>query len=272
MKIKLYAFVYIVGLLFVAAACNKKNDYATNVDVVKEWDFPLSSSNENYITPDTGINADFHLVVLADNSIRYDIKVDTSVSDRIVTAQINLGDPVSEGTAIIDLPVRVYGTYGSGVLTGLSQSLIDTLLNNNIEKYINVTSANAPNGLVRGQLNTALLLSKNVVLTGSEVVPSVTTTATGTAFLRLDSNYVLYSKVVVNNDPADAATTASVNQAAAGANGPVVLDLVSSPSEFGVGKKTTVNAAVSSTLLTNNTYVSVSSASNPAGKLRGQIR
>lgn len=272
MKVKLYAFFYIIGYLVIAGACNKKNDYNTNVDVVKEWNFNLSSSNENFVTPGAETNATFHMVVLGDNSIRYDVKVD-SAADRIVTAEIRLGDPVSEGALLLNLPVRIYSTYASGVLTGLSSTVIETLLNNNIEKYINITSEKAPSGLVRGQLNADLILSENVALSGTAVVPSVTTTTSGTAFLRLSSKNVLYSKVVINNnDPADPVTTATINQGISTANGPVVVNLASSASDFGVGKTSAVSPAVASTLVSNNTYVTVNSALRTGGKLRGQIR
>lgn len=269
---KIY-LVYIIGCLAIAFSCNKKNDYSNNVEVIKELTFNLSSSNENYVISGAPTTAIFHLVVLADSSMRYDIKGDTAYPDRIVGAEIRLGDPVSEGGLLLNLPVRVYGTYASGVLTGVAPSVIETLLNNNIDKYINVITDRAANGLVRGQLNSDLVFSKNVPLTGTSVVPSVTTTTNGTTFLRLTSNNVLYSKVVVNNnDPADPVATATINQGAATANGAAILTLASSPQEFGVGKKSTISAAVNSALLSNSTYVTVNSTLNPNGKLRGQIR
>jgi hypothetical protein len=272
MNLKLLAFVYFVGLVMLSSSCNRKNDYATtNAEVIREWNFPLSSNNENTVTTGAEITAQFHMVAMGDSSITYDVKID-SASDRIATAQINLGDPVSEGPLLMNLPVRVYSTYASGVVTGLRPGFIDTLLNNNIEKYINITSGRAPAGIVRGQLNSTLVLSRNVPLTGTAVVPSATTTASGTAFLRLASNNTLYSKVVVNNDPADPVTAATINQGVSGSNGPSIVNLASSASEFGTARKTAVNASAYSTMLSNNTYVNVSSAGNPNGKLRGQIR
>lgn len=272
MKIKLCPYACIVGLLVFGSSCNKHNDYSNNVDVTREWKLTLSSSNENFINGGGETTAAFHMELLSDSSIRYDVKID-SAADKIVKAQISLGDPVSDGPLLLDLPVRVYGTYASGVLTGLSGSSIQALLNNSIEKYINITTESVPSGLVRGQLNSDLVLSKNVPLTGNAVFPSVTTNTTGTAFLRLTTDNKLYSKVVINNDdPADPVTTASINQAAAGANGPVIVSLVSSPAEFSTGKNTTVSSSQYSSLLSNSAYVTVNSALNPNGKIRGQIR
>ncbi|GEO08939.1 CHRD domain-containing protein [Segetibacter aerophilus] len=271
MKIKLYTSIYILACLAIATSCNKRNDYNGNVEVIKEWNFTLSSFNENYATPAIETSATFHMVALADNSIRYDVKIDSA--DRIVAARINLGDPLTEGSLLIDLPVRIYSTYASGVLPGLRAGLMDTLLNNDIEKYINITSNKAPLGLVRGQLNSELVLSKNVSLSGSAVVPSVTTTTAGTAFLRLTANNVLYSKIVLtNNDPSDPVTMATINQGGSAANGPAIVTLASTPQDIGVAKKASVNSSVSTALLNGNTYVTLSSALKPVGKLRGQIK
>jgi hypothetical protein len=251
----------------VASSCNKRNDYNGNVEVIKEWNFILSSFNENYAPSEIETIATFHMVALADNSIRYDVKIDSA--DRIAAGRINLGDPLTEGALVLDLPVRIYNTYASGALTGLSAGLIDTLLNNNIEKYINITSGKAPSGLVRGQLNSELVLAKNLNLSGNSVVPAVGTSTSGTAFLRLTANNVLYSKIVVtDNDPSDPAIAATINQGATTPNGQVLITLASAPQEIGVGKKSTVSTSVYAALLNTSTYVTLNSALKPAGKLR----
>ena len=264
MKSKLYALIYIAGWLTISSSCNRKNDYSNIAQVIREWNFNLTASAENTATPHPGATALFHMIVNSDSSISYDIKLD-SLPDRIANARINLGDPVSEGALLLNLPIRIYSTYASGVITGLSPAVIETLVNNNIEKYINVGTDNAPSGLVRGQLNSNIVLSKNVALSGS-------TQATGTAYIRLASNNTLYSKIVVANDAADPATAATINQGPAGATGPAIVNLVSSAQEFGTARKTTVSASVYSALLSNSSYVNVSSAGNPNGILRGQIR
>lgn len=273
MKIKLYSFFYIIIVLVVITSCNKRNDYNGNVEVINEWNFNMSSTNQNYVITGPQTNANFHMVLLADNSIRYDVKLDSTSGERISSLQIRLGDPVTEGAVLLNLPVRVYGTYGSGTVPGLRGSLLDTLRNSSIDKYINVGTDRVQSGLVRGQLNSTLLLSASVPLTGSAVVPSITTTTSGTAFLRLTNNGSLYSKVMINNnDPADPVTAASINQGISSANGPVIVTLASSPQEFGVGRKVTVSPSVSSALVNGSSYVTVASALRPSGKLRGQVR
>ncbi|MDQ6813821.1 MAG: CHRD domain-containing protein [Bacteroidota bacterium] len=273
MKMKVSAVFGIIGCLVVTAACNKKNDYSNNVEVVKEWNFTVSSSNLNYVLSGGEATAVFHMLLLADSSLTYDIHGDTAAGDRIVGAEIRLGDPVTDGPVLVNLTLRQGSSYGSGSVTGLRAAIIDQLLNNNVQKYVTITSGRAPNGLVRGQLNSNIVFSKNVALTGASVVPSVPTNTTGTAFLRLTSDNILYSKVVVNkDDPADPVTTATINQGVPSANGPAILNLVSNAGEFGIGKKTPISASISATLLNNSTYVTATSALKPSGKIRGQIR
>jgi hypothetical protein len=273
MKIKPVVFLHIAAVLAIISACNKKNDYSNNVEVIREWNFTLSSSNENVVSARTQTTATFHMVVLADSSIRYDIKGDTALADRLVSATINLGDPVTDGPLLLDLPIRVYGTYASGVLTGISRNYVNDLLNDHIDKYVNVTSDDAPAGLVRGQLNKEIVFSKNVQLSGNAMVPAVNTTTSGTAFLRVTSDNVLYSKIVIiNNDQQDPVTIATINQGIATANGAVLVNLATSAQEFGVGKKSTIASSASTAIIGSSTYVTVSSVFHPAGKLRGQVR
>lgn len=273
MKNKLYIFFYSVGCLLIAASCNKKNDYSSNsAEVIREWNLTLSSSNENYKYTGPATEAAFHMVVINDNSVSYDVKIDSS-QDRILAARIHMGDPVSEGALLLNLPVRIYTGYASGTITGLAPSVIETLLNNSVEKYINVTSERSPQGLIRGQLNSTIVLSKNVSLTGMSLVPPVATTTTGTAYLRMTSNNTLYSKIVIaDNDPTDPLTTATLNQGTSTVNGPVLQTLVSSPSEFGVGKKVSISTSLYSMLLNSSAYVIANSTLRPSGKIRGQLK
>ena len=269
---KLYAFVCVLGLVAISSSCNKKNDYTSVVEVIREWNFTISSFNVNAATLSTPTTATFHMVVLGDSSLRYDVKLDSS-SETINSLQIKLGDPVTDGALLLNLPIRIYGTYAYGTLPGVSGSVIASLLDDKTEKYINVSSGNAPNGLVRGQLNSEVVLATNVPLSGTSVVPAVNTTTSGTAYIRMTSDKMLYSKIVITaDDPTDPVTTATLNKGASGVNGSVIASLVASPTDFGVGKKTTVSAADYATILSNNTYVIVNSGMNAGGKLRGQVK
>lgn len=267
-----HTFVYMLGLFVITSSCNKKNNYDNTADVIREWNFNLSSGNENHAISGNETSAAFHMVALSDNSLRYDINVGTA-EDKILGAKISSGDPISEGSEILNLSARIANNYVSGTVTGIRQSLMDSLLNNNIEKYVNVITQHNPTGLVRGQLNSNVVIASNVQLTGTSVVPPVTTNTTGTAYIRLTSDKILYSNVVISNDdPADPVTKATVNNGVVGSNGSVLLNLVNSAAEFGIPEKNAITENDYNALTHNNTYVVVSSASNPTGKLRGQLR
>jgi hypothetical protein len=66
-----------------------------------------------------------------------------------------------------------------------------------------------------------------------------------------------------------APTSADVNNAAAGSNGPVVFPL--SFISGGLKGTLTVSAIDVTNLTTGNYYVNVMTATNPTGELRGQI-
>ncbi len=271
---KLYTFIYTIAFLVIVISCNKhSSDYTNdNADVLREWKFQLSSSNENHVNGGPVTVADFHMQVLSDGSMRYDISVDSNL-DKILGAEIDLGDPVSDGALLTPLTARISNSYVSGIMTGVRQSLIDTLLDDTIQKYVNVISQTAPSGLVRGQLNSTIVLSNNVNLTGSQEIPAVTTASNGTAYIRITSDQNLYSKVVINsNDVADPVTAATINIGASGATGPVIVSIVSSLSDFNTSKKYALKTADYSTLLNSSLYVNVSSTLNNGGKLRGQLK
>lgn len=120
-----------------------------------------------------------------------------------------------------------------------------------------------------------------MTLSGSQEVPPVNTTATGTADISVHqfkcpsvtSSYncpTMVGSVVVNGMTA---TAAHVHMAAAGQNGPVIVTL----------EKTDVNvwSVPTGTTLTDDQYrawwdgklyVNVHSAANPNGEIRGQLR
>lgn len=273
MRLKITPFVFAAFILLLSA-CNKENNYSNEVLVLKDIMIPLSSSNVNFSTTGLSNDAVMHIKIFSDSSMTYDAYVQ-GVSDKLVGARINAGDPISEGALIIDLQPRVSGGYVSGGVTGMSAGLFDTLLNDNIQKYITVTSSRLQNGLLRGQMTGSISYSKNVPLTGQSVVGGVTTTTTGTAYIRVAADRKLYSKVVIeNDDPADPVTSATINTGAAGLNGPVVFTIASSSADFNVGKTFNLTEAqfTEFTGKTSAYYVSVSSAAYPNGKLRGQLK
>jgi len=93
--------------------------------------------------------------------------------------------------------------------------------------YANVHSAANPGGEIRGQVVAATVTVGNATLAGANEVPPVTTDATGSGIMALNS----VTKLVHGNLGTNGidATAAHVHAAAAGVNGPVIIPLTQTP-------------------------------------------
>ncbi len=93
--------------------------------------------------------------------------------------------------------------------------------------YANVHSAANPGGEIRGQVVAATVTIGNAALSGANEVPPVTSAATGTGVMALNS----VTRQVQGNLGTDGidATAAHVHAAAAGVNGPVIVPLTLTP-------------------------------------------
>ena len=93
--------------------------------------------------------------------------------------------------------------------------------------YFNVHSAANPGGEIRGQMVAATLKIGNATLDGSKEVPLVTTAASGTGIMVLNSiTRLVYGNV---STAGITGTAAHVHEAAAGVAGPVIVPLTLTP-------------------------------------------
>ncbi|HEX8462589.1 MAG TPA: CHRD domain-containing protein, partial [Segetibacter sp.] len=151
MRIKFYPVAFIIAIFFFAA-CSKENNYSEPRVVLKESIITLSTSRTNYFTFGINSSSTLQIRIFDDSSFTYDA-VSADLGDQITGATINYGDPVSEGRIMIDLKPRISGQHITGAIFGMSAGLLDSLVNDNIPKYFNITTSRLTNGLVRGQLN-----------------------------------------------------------------------------------------------------------------------
>jgi hypothetical protein len=261
----------VASCLLVVSCTKDDNDYSNDaVNVVKQWTIPVSATYENpYIAGRTD-SGTVTIILKSDNSIRYDVNV-YNKGGTITSATIRAGGPLANGPVVLDLNPRISDAYLTGVVTGLRQSLVDSLLNNTYDLYFDIGGSSA--GVARGQLNLNIVMSANVQLLGTNETPSITTTSKGNAYLRLTSDKVLYSTVTVSNvEPNDVMTAAHIHKGARGVNGPIFIPLVDYPSEFGITKRIQVTDAQYNSLLNDSLYVNAHSALFPGGKIRGQLR
>ena len=111
---------------------------------------------------------------------------------------------------------------------------------------------------------------ESVTLTGSNEVPPVTSSASGSGTVTVGSDRMVTARITVSGMTA---TAAHIHQGAPGANGPVIVPFVMQ------GENTFVAAAGArmteeqyTAYKSGNTYVNVHSARNPAGEVRGQLK
>ena len=241
-------------------------------DPVLLFEIPLSTKMENPAPPGRSETGLLSLQLDADNTLHYTFRVDNvAAGDALTMAHFHTGDPVTNGPVILPMP-SWSGNTSTGTLT-LRQSLADSMRDSNNDIYFNVHSSQFPGGLVRGTVNSDLLLAETINLLGSNEVPPVVTTATGVALLRLTEDRKLYSKVTVENVPVgDALTMAHIHKGAVGVNGDVLVTLCGSAADFGVSKITQLDEATANMVRTDPLYVNAHSTLWPAGIIRGQIR
>ena len=109
-----------------------------------------------------------------------------------------------------------------------------------------------------------------VTLSGSEVVPAVTTSASGSGTITIGDDHSVSGSVTTTGV---AGTAAHIHMAAAGQNGPVIVPLTKSGDNnwtVQAGAKLTdqqYDAFKAGTL-----YVNVHSAAHPGGEIRGQLK
>jgi hypothetical protein len=110
----------------------------------------------------------------------------------------------------------------------------------------------------------------NVTLSGDQVTPAVTTSASGSGTITIGDDHSVSGSVTTTGV---AGPAAHIHMAAAGQNGPVIVPMTKS------GDNTwTVQAGAKLTdqqydaFKAGNLYVNVHSAAHPGGEIRGQLK
>lgn len=253
--------------LFAFASCKDDNP---NPDIM--FSIPLNTRLENPMPAGRTETGLLTMQLYPNNVLKYSFRVENLASgDQLTMAHFHTGDPVTNGPIIQDFPAFT-GTTASGEIT-LRKSLADSLRDGKNDIYFNVHSTQVPTGLVRGTVNSDIIMAADVTMNGLNEVPPVVTTATGTALIRLTVGRKLYSKVTVANLPGgETLSAAHIHKGAAGVNGTILVNLCTSAADFGISKMTQVDEAVANALKTDALYTNVHTNAHPDGVIRGQIR
>ncbi len=109
-----------------------------------------------------------------------------------------------------------------------------------------------------------------VMLSGSQEVPAVTTSASGSGTITVGDDQSISGSVTTTGV---AGTAAHIHTAAAGQNGPVTIPLTKSGDNgWAVPAGTKLTDAQFAAFKAGNLYINVHSEANKGGEIRGQIK
>jgi hypothetical protein len=112
--------------------------------------------------------------------------------------------------------------------------------------------------------------SQQVALSGSNEVPPVTTTANGTGTVTIGADRSVKAMITVSGMTA---TAAHIHEAAAGANGPVIVPFTKTgDNAFAAPDGAKLTESQYASFKAGNLYVNVHSAKNPGGEIRAQLK
>lgn len=116
----------------------------------------------------------------------------------------------------------------------------------------------------------ALFTGGQVTLSGSEEVPPVTTSASGSGVITVKDDKSISGSVKTTGVNG---TAAHIHQGAAGQNGPVIIPLIKgSDGTWSVPANTKLTDAQFAAYKAGNLYVNVHSAAHKGGEIRGQLK
>ena len=111
---------------------------------------------------------------------------------------------------------------------------------------------------------------QRLTLSGANEVPPVTTDATGTAVIDIKPDRSVTANVTVSGMTA---TAAHIHEAAAGANGPVIVPFTkTADNTFAAAADAKLTEAQYQSYKQGKLYVNVHSAKNPGGEVRAQLK
>ena len=125
-----------------------------------------------------------------------------------------------------------------------------------------------PGGEIRGQIDRSGTV-EFASLSGAREVPPVTTSATGSGVLAVDTSTGAISGFIVTAGLS--ATAAHIHDNVVGSNGPVIVPLAGGPNIWTVPDGATLTAAQITKFSAGGLYYNAHTVANPGGEIRGQI-
>ena len=175
------------------------------------------------------------------------------------------------GGVAIDLTSYITGNRLAATITG---TVLSTLLKANMLRgltYINIHTAANPGGEIRGQISLESDLFYGGSLDGNQVVPSITTNASGNSLFVVSKHLGSVKFYVVLDSLSGPITSAHLHTGATGTNGGVAQDLSSFISGNTITGVFTPSAGVITSMMAGNIYLNIHTAANPGGEIRAQL-
>ncbi len=272
-KISMKHTLISLGLLLTVAACSSDDDSDSlaagaepSTDTVA---FSVSADSAQEI-PATGSEASGLGTLTLDQTTGELSGSVTTTGIIINAAHIHEGFAGTNGGIIIELDVdgATITVPDSTVLTGDQQASMQTG-----GYYLNIHSETYPAGEIRAQLAPAGISVVLAALDGSNEVPAVTTTATGTAYLTVDETSGA-SVINVITTGLISPIAAHIHGGFAGSNGGILQGFEQNANvvgDFSSSAGAVLSPADLVSFQSGGTYINVHSDENPAGELRGQV-
>jgi CHRD domain-containing protein len=188
-----------------------------------------------------------------------------------VAMHIHRGAPGLSGPVVV--PLRTPNPAGKAAgCAAASRSVVAAILATPASYYVNVHTAEFPNGAVRGQLAGSSSASVGWVV-AVDLKGTSEPTATGTAVVRVrqDASMVCYRLHAANVTLP--AVAAHIHRGDAGTNGPVVVPFTAPGADGNSSGCVTADPALIAEILARPAgfYVNVHTKEHPAGAIRAQL-
>lgn len=193
------------------------------------------------------------------------------LSGPVTGLHLHAGAAGANGPVLVGFTGAVDGNFLETTVTGadLDDALLRALLAGTT--YLNVHTDANPDGEIRGQVRLETDANYSAALDGTNEVPPVTGPALGrvNATVSLDGRDVrVFAVAHALSGPI---TGAHLHEAAAGSNGPVVLDFTGAVSGNVIDGTFPLTADLRDALAAGMLYLNVHTAANPNGEIRGQL-
>jgi hypothetical protein len=183
------------------------------------------------------------------------------------SVKIHTGAPGQIGPELVTLDTTdIPGFYSKkypiteATLTDFAQGLL----------YVNVTSAAAPNGAIRGAMKNTLRKAYAFDLCGLQMVPPTNSDALGIAVASVDQANCYLNYKMITDGLASVPVDGYYAQAALGQNG-IAFHALPNTEPIIAGSHE-IMAVLGPIIENSGTYVQIATMGNPNGEIRGQVR